>query len=53
MSFRTCVHVNPVLIREVRLPPAVQPAIQTKLQPDASTCSTQRLPLGARAAGTS
>jgi hypothetical protein len=53
MSFRAYVHVKPVLIRKVCLPPAVQPAIQTKLKPGASTCFTQRLPLGAQAAGTS
>jgi hypothetical protein len=53
MSFRASVHVTAVLNREVCLPPAVQSAIQRKLKPGASTCFTQRLPLGAQAAGTS
>jgi hypothetical protein len=53
MSFRAHVHVNAVLIREVCLSPGVQPAIQTNLKPGASSCFTQRLPLGAQAAGTS
>jgi hypothetical protein len=53
MSFRAYVHVNTVLIRGVCVSPGVQPAIQTKLKAGASTCFTQRLPLGAQAAGTS
>jgi hypothetical protein len=53
MSFRAHVHVNDALMREVCLSPGVQPAIQTKLKPGASSCFTQRLPLGAQAAGTS
>ena len=53
MPFRAHVHVNAVLIRVACLPPAMQPAIQTKLKPGANACFTQRLPLGAQAAGTS
>jgi hypothetical protein len=53
MSFRVFVDVNVVLIREVWLAPAVQSAIQTKLEPGAGTCFTLRLPLGAQAARTS
>jgi len=52
MSFRAHVHVHAVLIREVCVPPAVQSAIQTNLEPGAGTRFTQRSPLGAQAAGT-